>query len=328
MPTESRFDRSSPRVAIPLAEAGAGVTVPDNDTLETYHELQGSNYGLAFYDANSSTCGSAAAFVVKTIDAMIERLAGYFRVDPDKVPGPWRWQFFMVPGGGGAVHFGCLNKILFVGADTATPFSGSLALMLTVAEAVEVFEAGGAAPGEWPPTGWYCNDSAGEGLSRALAEEMFGSNPIHPGFLVANVWLNGGRPNFVDSTAFTDRDSIANGCSVLFLNWLRFSLFFSWRDIIDSMAGSGGALAFVYQRLTGKTTAWVDFSKTLDSLIPASTTASLVNNNPFIHAPVSLAQVMPAHGIDPRKGIRGRIPRVGFTNSVRAALKAWSNPHS
>ena len=229
------FERSNPRVFLPVRSAetgvnapdnnklataaGSGVNVPDNNTLATYLEI-GCEYGVVHYDRTSPTCESAANYVVKTIDGDIDRLGTYFRVDPSSSKA-W-WHFYMVPGGGGAVHFGCGSKYLFIGADTPNPFDAKVAEMLTVAEVVEVFEAGQESliPAA---TGWHCDNSVGEGLSRVLAEELMGSAPIDPKFLVANAWLSSPRANFVDNTLFTDTNSVANGCAVLFLNWLRFA---------------------------------------------------------------------------------------------------------
>src|SRR5260370_7093326 len=117
---------------------------------------------------------------------------------------------------------------------------------LLVAEADEVFMANFG-------HGWNCGASNGEGLSRVLANDIYkGVEPAD--FISSNVWLSlDPRPNFVDHTKPIDTDYPSIGCSVLFLNWLRFQLNHSWAEIV----GAGGAtLARTYQNLTGKPTGW------------------------------------------------------------------------
>jgi len=131
-------------------------------------------------------------------------------------------------------------------------------------EVGEVFMANH--PSRWQCDRWQCDKSVGEGLSRVLADDP------HPGmiakFISSNSWLNTGtaatqRPNWLDNPK-DDRDYEAIGCAVLFLNWLRFQLGHSWAEIVTA----GGDLSAAYQKLTGKNTAWNDFSSFIDAQFP------------------------------------------------------------
>jgi hypothetical protein len=86
------------------------------------------------------------------------------------------------------------------------------------------------------------------------------------------------RPNFVDQTAPTDTDYNSIGCSVLFLNWLRFQLNHTWADII---AAGSGTLAATYKNLTGKATAWTDFQTVINAHFPVGKKYTLGTDNPF-----------------------------------------------
>ena len=126
--------------------------------------------------------------------------------------------------------------------------------------------------------GWDCGASPGEGLSRVLANDIYpGVEPA--GFISSNIWLNSRpRPNYVDDAQPTDTDYPSIGCSVLFLNWLRFQLNHTWRDIV---AGGGATLADTYRSLTGKNTAWQDFSEFMNAHFPATKRYTLNTDNPF-----------------------------------------------
>jgi hypothetical protein len=62
------------------------------------------------------------------------------------------------------------------------------------------------------------------------------------------------------------------------LNWLRFQLNHSWTDII---AKGGGTLAATYENLTGKATAWVDFTTIINAHFPVGKQYTLDTDNPF-----------------------------------------------
>jgi hypothetical protein len=93
------------------------------------------------------------------------------------------------------------------------------------------------------------------------------------------VWLNlDPRPNFVNHTEPTDTDYNSIGCSVLFLNWLRFQLTHSWADVV---AAGRSTLAGTYSNLTGKPTGWEDFEAVINAHYPAGKQYNLGTDNPF-----------------------------------------------
>jgi hypothetical protein len=142
---------------------------------------------------------------------------------------------------------------------------------LLVAEVDEVFMANFG-------FGWDCGASPGEGLSRVLANDLYkGVEPAD--FISSNVWLNlNPRPNFVDQADPTDTNYKSIGCSVLFLNWLRFELNHGWAEVV---ASGGATLAETYRGLTGENTGWSDFRAVIDASYPVGKTYRLKTDNPF-----------------------------------------------
>jgi hypothetical protein len=82
------------------------------------------------------------------------------------------------------------------------------------------------------------------------------ANDLYPGaepsnFVSSASWLDApGRPDWINNTEGTDQHYVSIGCSVLFLNWMRFQLGYSWTQII---AAGDSTLAKTYQNLTGQT---------------------------------------------------------------------------
>ena len=169
----------------------------------------------------------------------------------------------------GASHSSCMGTDISVGGKSSPNVDFTRSLL--VAEADEVFMANFG-------HGWDCGASNGEGLSRVLANDIYpGVEPQN--FVSADVWLSlNPRPNFVDHTDPTDTNYNSIGCSVLFLNWLRFQLKHTWAEII---AAGSGTLAATYRNLTGKSTAWVDFQATITAHFPVGRKYKLDNDNPF-----------------------------------------------
>ena len=125
--------------------------------------------------------------------------------------------------------------------------------------------------------GWDCGASNGEGLSRVLANDIYrGVEPA--GFISSNSWLNSPRANYVEHTYPSDTHYPSIGCSVLFLNWLRFQLSRSWTEIV---ASGGATLAATYQNLFGKSTAWQDFLSIISVQFPVGKNYNLDTDNPF-----------------------------------------------
>jgi hypothetical protein len=167
-----------------------------------------------------------------------------------------------------AFHGSCADTDVQVAAfDEHQPELVETAFM---AEVVEVFSAN-------QRRGWNCGASNGEGLSRVLATEL------HPsqldGFATASAWLNSKRPNFVDRNDPTDEHPIATGCAVLFLNYLRYQLGYSWSDIVTH---GQPTLSETCYSLTKKTSnVWHTFSALLDAHYPPGTRVHLTVDNVF-----------------------------------------------
>lgn len=198
-------------------------------------------------------------------------LQGYFGgITPKSMP----FHLIVTSGNTGASHATCAATALSIGAH-----SGPLEFMrsLVIAEEDEVFEANFR-------HGWDCGASNGEGLSRVLANDMVpGVEP--QGFVSPPVWLDQPsdvtgvlREDWVSKTDPTDTNYFSIGCSVLFLNWLRFQLGHSWKEII---AAGAPTLAGVYRNLTGKTDAWATFSGVINAKYPPGTPSGLTKDNPF-----------------------------------------------
>ena len=190
-------------------------------------------------------------------------VAGYFG---GLAAGPFNVILFANPGG--AYHQTCAATDLFCDARTS-PADGDYSEFLNVAEFVEVFEALQAG-------GWDCGMSNGEGLSRVLATDAYPKEL--DGFATAPSWLDSSRPNFVDRNENSDTNTPANGCSVLFLNWMRFQLNFTWQQITE---GAAPTLAQTYSKLTGKNDGFRQFASLIDSRFPKGKPSGLLTDNPF-----------------------------------------------
>jgi hypothetical protein len=219
--------------------------------------------------------GAAGAKVASSLLHTCEQdfltLQGYFGgVTLKSMP----FHLIVTSGSQGASHATCAATTLSIGAH-----SGPLAFMrsLVIAEEDEVFEATFG-------HGWNCGFSNGEGLSRVLANDMVpGVEP--QGFVSAPVWLDDPsdvsgirREDWVNNTDSTDTNYFSIGCSVLFLNWLRFQLNFAWTQIISAGAPT---LAGTYENLTGKNDGWATFKALIDAKYPPGKPSHLKKDNPF-----------------------------------------------
>jgi hypothetical protein len=221
------------------------------------------------YDSSLGDQGAALA------DAILGRceddfatLQGYFGgVTPPSLP----FNVLVTTDSTGAYHDSCAGTDLFIGGQSATADNTAFIISLVVAEEDEVFEA---AVG----LGWDCGASNGEGLSRVLANDLYpGAEPQD--FVSAPVWLDEpGRPDWVSQTEPTDQNYVSIGCSVLFLNWLRFQLGFSWQQVI---AAGAPTLAEVYTNLTGRTDGFQRFAAQLEANFPSGTPSGLTTDQPY-----------------------------------------------
>ena len=190
-------------------------------------------------------------------------VSGYFN---GQSAGPFAVILFSNPNG--AYHMTCAATDLFCDAAT-NPANGDFSEFLNVAEFVEVFEA---VQGQ----GWDCGKSNGEGLSRVLAANAYPRQL--DGFATAAAWLDSQRHDYVDRNFNGDTNAVANGCSVLFLNWLRFQLNFSWPQIVG---GAAPTLGRTYTKLTGKSGGFKQFSALLNAHFPKGRRSGLATDNPF-----------------------------------------------
>jgi hypothetical protein len=224
---------------------------------------------IVSYDAALGTSGvQAANSILQTCEGDFQTLRNVFSgITPPGLP----FQIRLTTESGGAMHATCAATELFIGANSG---GGSLDLpfmrQLVIAEEDEVFmEAFGR--------GWNCGFSNGEGLSRVLANDMVpGAEPLD--FVSSNIWLNGGRPDWVNNTEQDDTQYLSIGCSVLFLNWLRFQLNYTWQQII---AAGAATLAQTYANLTGQQNGFVRFKTLMDQKFLPDKTTALTTDNPF-----------------------------------------------
>jgi hypothetical protein len=178
---------------------------------------------VVFYDSALGSAGvSAADAVLGKCEADFNTLRGWFS---NTTPGSLPFNIYITTDTNGASHASCSATTLYLGAKSTNPINNSFVLQLLIAEEDEVFEA---AFGH----GWNCGASNGEGLSRVLANDLYpGAEPLN--FVSSATWLDApGRPDWINNTEGTDRDYVSIGCSVLFLNWMRFQLGYSWSQIL------------------------------------------------------------------------------------------------
>jgi hypothetical protein len=192
------------------------------------------------------------------------------------VLGQLPFTVYLKPGGSGASHDGCSGTAVSVGSASAGTAGVDGLRCLVMAEVVEVLEAHLA-------NGWDCRSSNGEALSRVLAGDL------HPGkqpqsLITAGWWLNGGRPDFVSRTFQGsnnqpgDRNNVANGCGVLFLNWLRFQLGHSWTKIVSA---GGSTLAETYAKLENSNDGFAKFRALIDQNYVLGKPIQMSTDNPF-----------------------------------------------
>ncbi len=170
-------------------------------------------------------------------------------------------------GSGGAYHYGCdftSGGVLYLDATFASKNVNPLDLEvgLYVAELSEAFMG-------TQNRGWGCGYSNGEALSRFLAEQETPDGTLNA-FMTGPAWDQAHRPNWVNTTEQTDRNSVSTGCGIVYLYWLR-ALGFTIPQIVQA---AGATLAANYQTLTGKTTAFQD-------LLAGLTGFPVTSDNPF-----------------------------------------------
>jgi hypothetical protein len=221
-----------------------------------------------YYDPSLGGNGPTIAdAVLASCEWEYSTLQAYFDgLTPPVLP----FNVIIVSGIGGAYHYGCGAVDLYCDGDTSATPDVNHTRMLVVAEEVEVFSA---AQGR----GWNCGASNGEGLSRVLATQLYSAEL--DGFESASTWLNtAGRPDYVTVNDPTDRSYVSTGCSVLFLNFLRHQLRFSWEEIVRAAAPTLGQ---TYTNLTGRSDGLLRFKYLLQAYYPEGTPVSLITDNVF-----------------------------------------------
>jgi hypothetical protein len=123
--------------------------------------------------------------------------------------------------------------------------------------------------------GWNCGSSNGEALSRFLAQQTSGGpDGALAEYATAPQWEAAGRPNWIDATEPTDQDGISIGCGMVYLYWM---LSKGLTPPLITQAGCpDGTLASNYAGLTGRTSAWADFSAALAGLA-----GSILSDDPW-----------------------------------------------
>lgn len=243
--------------ALLQAVAPAGFDVPAT--------LRGSTQLFnAYFERGLDVDGPALADAVLAVcDRDYQTIQGFFGgVIPNRLP----FNVIVGQGFGGAYHYGCDGVDLYCDSDINNI---DLVRMLVVAEEVEAFS-------DSQNQGWNCGQTNGEGLSRVLAETLYPDES----FVIASAWLDQGRPDYITANepGQSDGDTVSNACAVLFLNWLRYQLGFSWAQITQAAAPS---LAGTYQQLTGLDDAYVRFATLLQFHFPVDRPSGLNTNNPF-----------------------------------------------
>jgi hypothetical protein len=220
------------------------------------------------YDSRLGPAGPVLAnYFAQCCEFDFQSLGSIFGTQPQNLP----FHVNVVYSAAGAWHPApCSNSTIFVGALSANPTDPLFLRSLLLSELIEIFSAD-------PGTPWACDKSHGEALSRVLADALVQCNrPAN--FVSAPIWLNSPRADWVDKTEDTDRDFYSIGCGVLFLNWLRVQLQFSWNKIV---ASGGPTLAQTYQSITGKSDGWQSFRQLLDAHFPVGQPANVSTDNVF-----------------------------------------------
>jgi hypothetical protein len=235
------------------------------------HSQQTAHFKVSVDPGLGQTGTTIADSLLQTCEQDFLTLQGYFGgITPASMP----FELIVTSGSQGASHATCAATALSIGAK-----SGSLPFMrsLVIAEEDEVFENSFG-------HGWNCGFSNGEGLSRVLANDIVpGVEPAD--FVSPPVWLDGPsnitgilREDWISKTDQTDTNYYSIGCSVLFLNWMRFQLKFTWTQII---AAGADTLAQTYANLTGKNDGWATFKALIDAKFPPGQPSGVTTDNPF-----------------------------------------------
>jgi hypothetical protein len=244
------------------------------------------NFSVAYLASLGALGITVADALLLTCENQYATMRGWFKgLTPDSLP----FQVHVTDGKDGASHPSCKSTLISVGANSGPASNLDFMRCLLFAEVAEVLM-------NKQHLYWDCAASNGEALSRVLAADLcLGARPLPEGALCAPIWLKNREQNWIDHREMTDKDETANGCGVLFLNWLCFAFGHSWQDII---AASEDTLAKTYKKLTGQDDAWAAFRAVIDKMFPPGQPVTLKTDNPFRKGPVMAEQTSPAAAAD------------------------------
>jgi len=178
--------------------------------------------------------------------------------------------------GSGAYHHSPIDKVLYCAGNVSADPGFTPGLL--VAAEVEVFCA---AQG----LGWDCSKTNGQGLSRVLAQELYPG--VFDSFHTTDRWLDSGRPDYLTHNPASGVDSLSNGCSVLFLYYLRYILGYEWARIVQT---GGATFEETFVGVTGQSSAYSTFRDFVDSWFPPGIPSGLQVDNPFLCSTTALLQ--------------------------------------
>ncbi|MHB8527362.1 MAG: hypothetical protein ACYDD2_14565 [Candidatus Acidiferrales bacterium] len=248
-------------------ELAKRVAAPPPSGFDRAVTLEGGTQHFQAYFATGFANGPAIAQgVLATCEKDYNLIVNFFS---GLVPPTFPMNIVVAPGIGGAYHYGCAAVDLYCDGDASASPDIDHTRYLVIAEEVEVFEAA-------QNKGWNCGASNGEGLSRVLATELYPAEL--DGFFTAASWLDSNRPDWVSQTDPTDQNAVSTGCAVLFLNYLRHQLNYTWPQIVQA---AGSTLDQTYTALAGAPGGFAPFKTLLDSHFPPGQPSGLTTDNPF-----------------------------------------------
>src|ERR1022692_4311352 len=120
--------------------------------------------------------------------------------------------------------------------------------------------------------GWNANPQTNKigGLSQMIAETNYpvaGDLPNLYAYQTVYLWLNAGRPDWVNQNQPGEDIFISRGCALCFLYYLQSQLNFTLQEIV---ACNGTTLVQVHQQLTGESNGWQSFSTLVNYTWPKS----------------------------------------------------------
>ena len=230
------------------------------------------NFHVYSKDALGTVGAAIASSLAKRCETDYTTLLNWFGVTPGDLP----FNVYVVDDVSGALHYGCADPEIYVGAIPGAMTSSHLYCVLLAAQMVDVF-------GATLKLGWNCGHSNGEALSRVLACALYPDEAVQ-NLVTAVAWLDetpagsANRFNWVDRTEPTDIGKYSVGCSVLFLNWLHKVCGYPWSVIVRT---AGSTLGETFKRLSSAESGWAKFSAYINERWPPGQPCGLSSDNPF-----------------------------------------------